>query len=156
MKSLKHSIEKFGLAALLSLVAIHASCNNSTQDSGPTGVVRAALTTVPGDVACIRIEVQGARFTTQDFDVTPGMDATLLMSGVSTGSVVITVKGFSALCASLTAMSTPAWISDPVSSFVGTGGVTDVSAVLHRNGQINVGIDFKDDPACGQDGGFCA
>jgi Concanavalin A-like lectin/glucanases superfamily len=158
MQSFKYSIQKFGLAASLSLVAIYASCsnnNNSTQNTGPVGVVRAALTGVPSDVSCIRIEVQGARFTSQDFDVMPGTDATLLVSGVSTGSVVITVKGFNAACASVTASTVAKWVSDPISAQVGTDGVTDVSANLHRNGQVSVGITFTDDPTCGAAGGFC-
>ena len=144
----KSSIQWIGLAALLSLAAFNTSCNvdNSTQDNAQTGVVRAALVGVPSDVSCIRIEVQGSRLTTQDFDVTPGVDTTVLLTGVSTGSVVVTVKGFTVACALVQAASVPIWISDPIPAQVGTSGVTDVSANLHRNGQIRVGITFTDDP----------
>jgi hypothetical protein len=149
-------MEKFRLAALVSLVAFQASCSTAPQGGGGVGVVRAALVAVPPDVSCIRLEVQGDRFNSQDFDVTPGMNATLLMTGVSTGSVVVTVKAFSVACAQVTDAIAPSWVSDPVSTQVGTAGVTDVSVDLHRNGQLSVGISFTDDPACGADGGFCA
>jgi len=144
----KSSIQRFGLAALVSLAAFHTGCNvdnNSTQDNGSTGTVRAALVGVPSDVSCVRIEVQGSRFTSQDFDVTPGVDTTVVVTGVSTGSVVVTVKGFTVACALVQAASVPTWVSDPIPAEVGLTGSTDVSANLHRNGSIRVGITFTDD-----------
>jgi hypothetical protein len=149
-------MEKSRLAAVLALVAFQASCNNtSTPDTGATGTVRAALTAIPADVTCIRIDVQGAtRLTSQSFDVMSGMDATLLVTGVSTGPVVITAAAFPVACASV-GMSTPTWVSDPVSAMVGASGVTDVSVVMHRNGQVNVGITFTDD-TCNPMMGTCA
>ena len=141
---------RLGVGLGLALAAMVAAGCNSKSPPEDIGVARLELTSIPSDVNCLRLNAVGARTVVQQFDVTPGSDATLLVTGLPTGTVVITGYGFAASCSAAGDVTTANWISDPVTLEVSTSDIVDLSLVMHRNGRIRIGVDFKEDvrPTC--------
>jgi len=71
------------------------------------------------------------------------------MAGIPTGTVTFTGQAISGGCAALGTGAIPVWTSDPVTAQVSPGATVDVALVMHRNGQANVHIDFRDDSGGG-------
>ncbi|HEY7373054.1 MAG TPA: LamG domain-containing protein [Polyangia bacterium] len=120
-----------------------AGCASSKPDD--VGVVRLAITAIPADVNCLRLTATGARTVVQQFDVAPGTNASLLVTGLPTGTVVINADAFAAACAMAGDHTTANWISDPQTLNVSTTDIVDLSLVMHRNGRVRIGVDFTDD-----------
>ena len=144
------STRRLGVGLGWALAAMVAAGCNSKSPPEDIGVARLELTSIPSDVNCLRLNAVGARTVVQQFDVTPGSDATLLVTGLPTGTVVITGYGFAASCSAAGDVTTANWISDPVTLEVSTSDIVDLSLVMHRNGRIRIGVDFKEDvrPTC--------
>jgi len=144
------STRRLGVGLGWALAAMVAAGCNSKSPPEDIGVARLELTSIPSDVNCLRLNAVGARTVVQQFDVTPGSDATLLVTGLPTGTVVITGYGFAASCSAAGDVTTANWISDPVTLEVSTTDIVDLSLVMHRNGRIRIGVDFKEDvrPTC--------
>jgi len=144
------STRRLGVGLGWALAAMVAAGCNSKSPPEDIGVARLELTSIPSDVNCLRLSAVGARTVVQQFDVTPGSDATLLVTGLPTGTVVITGYGFAASCSAAGDVTTANWISDPVTLEVSTSDIVDLSLVMHRNGRIRIGVDFKEDvrPTC--------
>jgi hypothetical protein len=106
-----------------------------------------AQTSVPADVACLKIIATGSRSLTQLLDVVPGSNATYPLSRLPLGIVKISAEAFGQACESAPAMSVPAYVtSAPVSVRVDPVDVNTITLSLIRNGRIGVGIDFESGP----------
>ena len=128
---------------LATAAAVAGGCASNRSDD--VGVVRLAITAIPADVSCLRLTATGARTVVQQFDVAPGTDASLLVAGLPTGTVVISADAFAAACAMAGDHTTANWISDPQTLNVSTTDIVDLSLVMHRNGRVRIGVDFTDD-----------
>jgi hypothetical protein len=134
-----------GLTLAAMAAAVVDGCASKPADPEDIGVVRLELTSIPSDVSCLRLTATGARTVTQQFDVTPGSDASLLVTGLPTGTVTITAYAFAAACATAGDVTTANWFSDPQTLNVSTSDIVDLSLVMHRNGRVRVGVDFQGD-----------
>jgi hypothetical protein len=130
------------IAILSTLAACSAPPEPSADD---TGVAQAAITQVPPQIACIAINVAGARTVERKFEVTAGQSSVLALTELPTGSVVFHGFAYAAACASVTASTTPAWLSDAVPATLIAGTPVNVTLPLRKNGVSNVGVDFQDD-----------
>jgi hypothetical protein len=106
------------------------------------GLAEARLATVPGDVHCVQIRVDGTQSVTRRFDVVPGQGSVLSLDHLPVGAVVFSASAFDATCA---AMPAPlSWVSDPVATTLAGGTVVPVTLRLRRAGAADVTIDFDD------------
>lgn len=134
---------------LMSLVAGgFSACSSSTPSHGDaedaTGEVSLALTSVPADVACLKVSVTGSRPVTQLIDVTAGSGATYTLSRLPLGIVTVSGEAFSQACNAIPGGTVPAYVSDaPVSVRVDAVDINTITLSLIRNGRIGVGVDFE-------------
>jgi hypothetical protein len=139
-------VSALGCAASLGAAIAFAGC--SSGDSGElAGEATAAITQVPAQVACIELNVSGARTVDKKFDVTAGQSSVLAMAQLPTGNVTFTGFAYPTACAQVTAGMTATWISDPTPATLVAGTPTNVTVVLKKNGSASVGVDFQDDDA---------
>ena len=125
-------------------------CASKPAEPEDIGVVRLELTAIPADVNCLRLTATGARTVVQQFDVTPGTNSSLLVTGLPTGLVTITADAFAATCATAGDRTTANWVSEPQTLEVSSSDIADLSLVMHKNGKVQIGVDFKPDvqPTC--------
>lgn len=133
----------FASIVVASSAALYACAAPSSQTREAVGSALATITQVPPQVACIEVRAAGV---SARFDVTPGQSSKLAMGGLPTGSVTFTALAYPVACSVLNAGTTATWASDPVTTTL-IGGTTadDVSLVLHRQGRVDVGVNFDDD-----------
>jgi hypothetical protein len=148
-----------GAPLLVSLVGAGTGCSGGagTSDREQTGEISFALMTVPSDVQCIILTAQGStRTVTRSFDVMPGASSILEdVTGVPLGAVTFSASAYNRDCIGVSPMLSADWVSDPVLASVLFGVVNQVTLEMHRNGQVAVGVDFPNDPACTANGGVC-
>jgi hypothetical protein len=106
------------------------------------GTVSIELKKVPTNVHCVQIVATGTRVLTSQFDVTPGMSASLTMPGVSPGSVTFSGAAFNGTCATVTSMTAPTWVADPVTKTISPGLSTTFTLSMRPAGTAVVGVDF--------------
>ncbi|HET9934465.1 MAG TPA: hypothetical protein VFQ35_27365 [Polyangiaceae bacterium] len=112
-----------------------------------SGQLSLAITSVPSDVACVRVSVQGSRSSTQAFDVVAGTNATYQLAKLPLGIVTVSAEAFPQACKKIPAGAVATYLTDsPVSVRVDASAVNTVSLKLIRNGRIGVGIDFENGP----------
>jgi hypothetical protein len=137
-----------------------ASCAGGGSHAGPgnggtsdTGTLRVALTAVPVDVACLRLQVDGSgNRVDARFDVTSGAGSVLTLPGLRPGSAAFSSLAYAAACASIDGGvdgATPTWCSDVLQASIRAGAVVDVSVVLHLCGAAKVSVDFEHDSDAG-------
>ncbi len=148
--ALRSTVVGVGLTLAVMAAGFVGGCASKPAEPENIGVVRLELTAIPADVNCLRLTAQGARTVVQQFDVIPGTDASLLVTGLPTGLVTITADAFAASCATAGDRTTANWVSEPQTLEVSSGDIADLSLVMHRNGKVRVGVDFKPDvaPTC--------
>ncbi|HWO10441.1 MAG TPA: hypothetical protein VNN80_13205, partial [Polyangiaceae bacterium] len=142
--------------AALGLLAALAGCAEPPASGDEVSTVMFSLTQIPTDVHCLRITATGSRVVTRSFDLPPGSNSELMMSGLPVGSVAFLGEAFSQRCNQVTTSSLVLWISDPVSATLHAGVVEHVTMVMRRNGRATVGVDFQDEPMCRAAGQPCA
>jgi hypothetical protein len=135
------------------LLGSAASCGSETPLGGEeaaiggVGELALNLTTVPTDVACVKVSITGPRPVTQLVDVTPGANATYTLSRLPLGIVSVSAEAFSQACNAVPVGSVPAYVTDaPVSVRVDAVDINTISISLLRNGRIGVGVDFESGP----------
>ncbi len=137
--------------AILSVVSLFtfAACSSASHDRDEESVGSAsiAITSVPSDVGCIRIDAQGARSTVRDFDVAPGNSSVLQLASLAVGTVSFRGYAFAGACASVLPTTVAGWISEPVLANVSTSSTVSVTLAMKRNGKASVNVDFQDDDA---------
>lgn len=133
--------------------ALGASFGACSSDGAPqsqneeSGQLSLAITSVPADIACVRVSVQGSRAVTQSFDVTAGTNATYQLAKLPLGIVSVAAGAFSQACKKVPAGAVPSYVTEsPVSVRVDARVVNTVALKLIRNGRIGVGIDFESGP----------
>lgn len=124
---------------ILAAALCAAGCGGASQTE-KTGTLEVALTQAPSDVGCLQLTVTGAtRSVTRSFDLLSGQStASFSLSGLPTGSVLLSGNAYGAPCSNVTA---PNWIA--VAQKVSVPG--SASVVLQRNGQATVSVNFADD-----------
>jgi len=138
------SISALTVSAVAALaVACSATVDSSAEDVGQAS---AAITQVPAQVACIEVNVVGARTVDRRFDVVSGQSSVLALNGLPTGVDTFSGLAYPVACANVNG-TTATWVSDPVAATLSAGTVTSVTLVLHKNGGASVGVDFQDDDA---------
>jgi hypothetical protein len=122
-----------------------------------TGEATLAVTNAPVDGTCLRVTVAGSRTVTSSFDLVAGQNTLLTLHGLPLGNDTFTEEAFGGTCSAVGPSTIANWVSEPVTSFVQGGVVSNVTIVLHRNGQVNLTSDFQDDPGpgCGAIGSAC-
>ena len=120
------------------------------QNPGQEGSVDIqAVFSVPStNVNCIQIVATGAkRSVTQSFTLAAGQStATLSMSGIPAGNVLLSGNGFNEQCGLLVAASVPTWLGDNVNATITIGGSPPtVTMPFHPNGRATVSGNFVDD-----------
>ena len=130
--------------------AAFAACSSDGAEQGQTedsGQLSLAITSVPADVACVRVSVQGSRSVSQSFDVAAGSNATSQLAKLPLGIVTVAAEAFPQACKKVAAGAVPAYVTEsPVSVRVDASVVNTVALKLIRNGRIGVGIDFESGP----------
>ncbi|HEX2730551.1 MAG TPA: hypothetical protein VHM70_03065 [Polyangiaceae bacterium] len=143
------------LATLMSGAGLISACsaeNAGTSSDGEegtdeTGELEVALTSVPQDVACLKVSVSGSRAVTQLVDVVPGSNATYPLARLPLGIVTISAEAYSQACNAVPAGAVPAYVTaSPVSVRVDAVDVNSITLSLIRNGRIGVGVDFEAGP----------
>jgi len=115
-----------------------------------------AITSVPAEIACVRITASGAgRTVAREIEVRPGMSLNESFAGLPLGTVAFKGEAFAAGCDAVTKATTPSWVSDAVPVTVALGRIATVALTLHRNGRAKVSLDFADQPACSAAGFAC-
>jgi hypothetical protein len=123
-----------------------------------TGEVTLSVINAPPDASCLQVQAVGGRSVTKSFDLIPGQQAVFTLNGLALGPNTFTEQAFASSCAAVTASSVATWLSDPAIATLQAGVVTNLTVVLHRNGQVVITSDFQDDPggSCSPAGGPCA
>lgn len=130
---------------------IGAGCsseNGSLRATDNVGSARLAITNVPNDVSCIRIDAVGSNSVTTLVDVTPGQPADINLDGQPVGLVSFTAAAFPATCPVVTESTVPTWISDAVIVNLTPGVPVNISLILHENGVLGIGVDFQSGQDC--------
>jgi hypothetical protein len=128
-----------------------ALCLVGCASAGPgleemNGTAAVAITNAPADGTCVRITVTGSRTVERLFDVMVGASTIFALDGLPLGSDTFKANAFGGACASVTPMSTPNWVSDPVVQVVTVAPPASVPLVMKRNGMANVSVDFPNEP----------
>ena len=139
---------------VVAMCAVLAASCVRREEAGPGGdlpsagdapVVVLALTTVPADVKCVRVMVAGSETVTRTFSVTPNNPATLMVTGLPLGPVVITEAAFDALCADIVANTVATWVSQaPLMLTLNPGTPVSATIILRRPGGLNLSNDFQE------------
>lgn len=117
----------------------------SAVPDGELATIVLSLTTVPSDVACVRVIVAGNQTVARTFDVTPGQPATLTASGLPLGAATVYEETFGAACSSVHANLAATWVSEaPVPVVLRSGQETQVAVVLRRPARLRVTGDFRE------------
>jgi len=138
-------MRKFRFSFYALAMALAACSWQEGSDSSLVGVAAMAISQVPVDVNCVRINVAGARSVTRNFGVVPGSSPSLLLNGLSLGQTVFTSEAFGETCGLVSTATVPGWVSDPVTANIVAGVVAEASLVLKRNGRAKIGVSFEDD-----------
>lgn len=121
----------------------------------PLGSARLALTDVPDDVSCIRVDAVGSETVSTLLDVTPGQPASITLEGQPVGVVAFSADAFPSTCAVVTSGTVPTWVSDTAYSTLTAGVPVDISLVLRPNGQTDVAVTFSSGATCHEADGPC-
>jgi hypothetical protein len=138
------------ILAILATASIGACGGPSESSRAPaenTGQATAAITAVPPMVACVEIDVNGARDVVRRFDVTPGKSALLQLTGLPLGADTFIGLAYPMACRAVMSSQQATWISDPVVVTLVPQMVASVDIELHPNGQASVGVGFQPDEA---------
>jgi hypothetical protein len=116
-------------------------------DGENVGSMELLLSSVPADAACLQVTVLGSRTVNKSFDLTPGTNPKLALSGLPVGIVKVDANAFAEKCSKVKASSVPAWILDKTL----TARIDDLDVVklllkLLRNGRSEVTVDFEAPP----------
>ena len=126
--------------------AAGAACSDGESDPESVGSASVAVTQAPADVRCIEVTAQGSRIVTRSFSVAAGADTRFDMHGLPTGIVNFSAQAFNVGCNSVSAGTSPGWISDIVTARIAPNVVATVLLKMRRNGRAGVGVDFEQDP----------
>lgn len=145
------------VAAGFSLVAaVISGCLAQPRPELSDVQVTLAITSVPADVACVRITAAGpGRTAVREVDVAPGAMVNEPFSGLPLGTVVFKGEAFAGRCDAVTKATIPGWVSDPVTVSIVLGRSVTVDLTLNRNGRAKVVVDFSDEPACSGTAAAC-
>lgn len=144
------------LRAVFPFVAIGAlslvgGCSGDPRDTTARdniGSARLAVTDVPSDVSCIRVDAVGGTTVTTLVDVTPGLPADIELDAQPIGLVAFSAEAYPAICAVVTDSTVPTWLSDTVLVTLSPGIPVNLSLVLHENGVASVGVSFASSDVC--------
>src|SRR5262245_59041701 len=135
-------MEMLRRASWLTFIGICASCSSEPEEDLGTAAV--AVKSAPGDVACLRLTVAGARTVVKAYDLRPGEGTVFALKGLPLGPDTIGAEAFVVACRDADA-AVPTWVADPVAVTLTAGATPNVSLTMRRNGQANVSVDFQDD-----------
>jgi hypothetical protein len=136
---------------VLGAVSLASGCSSdrgSAAVDDKIGSARLAVTEVPSDVSCIRIDAVGSSTVTTLVDVTPGQSADIELEAQPVGLVAFSAEAFPAICDVVTDSSTPTWLSDLVYATLTPGIPVNISLILHENGVAVVGVGFESGQVC--------
>ena len=140
-----------GLSLSVLFAAACSSAPSSYEES--TAQVSARISVVPPQVACIELDVAGARTVTQRFDVVSGQSPVLNMTGLPTGSVQFTGLAYPSACSAVSSTAEATWLSPPTGATLAAGTVTNIALTLYNNGEAAVTIGFVGDDAGASEAG---
>jgi endo-1,4-beta-D-glucanase Y len=127
-----------------------AACGTAPRhgfDSEDTGEAVADLAGVPAQVACLEVDVTGARSVVNRFDVKAGAMPVLSLKGLPLGSDTFSALAYPTACSAVTSAVQATWIADPTQVTLSAGATAKVPLVLHPNGQASVSVGFNPDDA---------
>lgn len=134
-------------SALAALALGGVSCGTQSNDpvaQDDLGAVQVALTNVPNDASCVRINITGSRPAIRLFDVAPGASSTFTIDRLPVGLAQVSGEAFGSKCADVNAGSVPSYISEaPVPVRIDRSEIVKVLLKLIRNGRLSVGVDFE-------------
>lgn len=122
--------------------------NSNLVETDNVGSARLAITNVPEDVSCIRIDAVGSNSVTTFVDVTPGQPADINLDAQPVGLVSFSAEAYPAICPVITNNTIPTWVSDPVIVTLTPGVPVNLSLVLYENGVVGIGVDFASATDC--------
>jgi hypothetical protein len=134
------------LAPAVGALLVSCGVAASTDSRELTGTASVAITSAPADGICVQITVTGSRTVIRSFDVTAGTSTVFDLGGLPLGTDTFTASAFGQACSTVTAMSVPNWVSDPVVQSVAVSPTVTVSLAMHRNGRAGVSVDFPNEP----------
>jgi hypothetical protein len=136
----------------LAVVAFAVACGSSrpaVRAGEDVGQATAAIGLIPAQVACVEIDVAGARQVVRRFDAIAGAPLALSLTALPLGADTFTGLAYPVACDSVMSPRQATWMSDPVQVTLALQVVADVSLQLHVNGQATVGVGFDDDGGAG-------
>jgi hypothetical protein len=117
------------------------------EEVGEIGKISVAITSVPADVACLKVSISGSRAVTQLIDVTPGGTANQTIGRLPIGIVKVSAEAYSSRCNAIATGAVPAYVIDaPVLVRVDAVDVNTITLNLVRNGRLGIGVDFENGP----------
>lgn len=138
------------LALGLGVSPLMVGCGDKGTPGNDVGMAELAITQVPADVGCVRINAAGGRSVQRDFDVKPGQNSILPMNGVPVGEVRFSATAFPSACTQVGAGAAGTWVGDPVTAQITPGQIARVLLQLRANGSSIVGVDFLIDDKTGE------
>src|SRR5262245_38735326 len=100
------------LAALGCFVGSIAGCGRPDSDGGSSGEIQLALTSVPADVLCLRVTVDGPRDVTQLFGLKAGEPAVFAMGRLPVGRATVSADAFAVPCDGVSAAAVAAYVAE--------------------------------------------
>jgi hypothetical protein len=135
----------------LGVSPLMAGCGADKENqAADLGMAELAITQVPTDVACVRVDAAGIRSVQRDYDVKPGQNSILPMNGVPVGEVRFSATAFPSPCSLVGPGTIGTWVGDPISSQITPGQIARVLLHLRPNGNSLVGVDFLVDDKTGE------
>jgi hypothetical protein len=141
------------------VASVTTGCDHNfeaSHDDDPTGTVVLALSAVPEDVRCVRVDAAGPyRKKTATLEIKVGAALESTLAGFPLGRVVFTGEAFTRACEEVTASTNPDWVSEDVVASVVLGTLTRVTLNMQRNGRVGIGVNFPGEPSCSAPGAAC-
>ena len=144
-------MKKIVSSVLTASLALYAAACEPQSDANDIGELSIALTSVPADVACLKVKVEGSRTVTQQLDVVVGAPTNFNVARLPGGIVQVSAQAFAKVCAAVGPADMPSYVTEaPVPVRIDPAGIAQVVLKLLRNGRLSVAVDFEGDEfSCG-------
>ena len=138
-------------SALLTSSALLIGCGApelGELDDQQSGTAIAEIVSVPSDVQCVRIVVEGKRTVTQDTTVRPSTSVKIVLDRLPVGPAVFSGFAFADTCEDVAKMSpppVPTWVTDTSKVDLKAGATANVPMTFKHNAAAEINATFEDD-----------
>lgn len=143
----------FSAAVTAAFMATACGAADEQAGSGESGAAESVgsvdllLSSVPADTACLQVTVMGSRTVNKSFELSPGTNPKLSISGLPVGIVKVDANAFAETCSKVKTSSVPNWILEKtLTARIDDLDVAKLLLKLIRNGRSEVTVDFEAPP----------